>query len=914
MISADIGVPFILERTLSDGDTGKGVQGIIKKADGTPVSTVNLTHIGLGTYTGTYSHSTAEYLVVTYVVYTDPTFVTEDQCYERSSKVYRVGSTCNPNTIADAVWDELTNQHTIPNTFGEAINILLSTMSPAGIASAVWDASVFLHMIPNTFGDYVQVIRQYVRDNNDELTDPTWGLDQIYAKIGNEAAATRGEVNQNETKIDAILPAIGAAEGNIVTEIGVNRTDISDLDAKVSTVESNIISEVDQNEVKIDEVKGLVQALQNNTTSRFIVPERLIKPDSGTKDYEFHLRLYDTDNNPEAPDSAPRITIKRLDTGAVIVNDVAMTQDGAKVGAYLYVYSTNSGTAEAHLLVEAKVVENGKTRYIPATTEITEFESDLNALQSQLSTVDTKVTTTNSHITNPTYGLSSLKTGQTNIVGEVDQNEAKIDQIKAKTDLIPADPATETSVASAESTVLTRPDIATIQSRLDNLGDSIRGVGGRTITEVYNLWDISSLLKTNDPRLNYLDVAISSRSTLTAGDVWAQATRTLTGFNLPNSEIKKIWDYLSSQATTPGSLGKIIGDYLDATVSSRATAADVTSMLSGVAQESTVNGLTSIIQNENNENQILLNSILSNSAAIKGKTDNLPATPASNPNVDTKTAELKALIQAMDLLVQAVKAKTDTIPLNPAEEASVQAIPTNPLLDDDARLSNLDVKVSTRSTLDASDLSPLAKSSELAQTESDLAGKIDDNGMKLDAIGTLSTGIKSRTDNLPVDPASNSQIQSSKVEVLDAIDNIPAGGSGGTTPAAVWAHPSRTLTDPETYKADVSDLAKSSELVSPTQYVSRMGTVFKNSNGRHKIIAWAEKDGQRVIGSNCTVTIKNENGLLQWTKTLASPNSDGIFLFSEAVTLGADENYYVIIEIEVGGDTRTSIQPFFTVG
>lgn len=76
-----------------------------------------------------------------------------------------------------------------------------------------------------------------------------------------------------------------------------------------------------------------------------------------------------------------------------------------------------------------------------------------------------------------------------------------------------------------------------------------------------------------------LDVAVSTRSTLTAADVWAAATRSLTdkaGFSLSAAGVQAIWDALTSALTTVGSVGKRIADNLDATVSSRLAAASYT--------------------------------------------------------------------------------------------------------------------------------------------------------------------------------------------------------------------------------------------------------------------------------------------------------------------------------------------------
>lgn len=70
-----------------------------------------------------------------------------------------------------------------------------------------------------------------------------------------------------------------------------------------------------------------------------------------------------------------------------------------------------------------------------------------------------------------------------------------------------------------------------------------------------------------------------------ADKVWASATRTLTSISaLATSIGAAVWDYLSASATTVGSLGKRIVDYLDVAVSSRAAAGVSITVASPVSQ------------------------------------------------------------------------------------------------------------------------------------------------------------------------------------------------------------------------------------------------------------------------------------------------------------------------------------------
>lgn len=79
--------------------------------------------------------------------------------------------------------------------------------------------------------------------------------------------------------------------------------------------------------------------------------------------------------------------------------------------------------------------------------------------------------------------------------------------------------------------------------------------------------------------LSRLDAAVSTRSSHTAADVWAVATRALTdkaGFSLSAAGVQAVWDALTSALTTDGSVGKRIAGTLDANISSRPAASDYT--------------------------------------------------------------------------------------------------------------------------------------------------------------------------------------------------------------------------------------------------------------------------------------------------------------------------------------------------
>jgi len=108
--------------------------------------------------------------------------------------------------------------------------------------------------------------------------------------------------------------------------------------------------------------------------------------------------------------------------------------------------------------------------------------------------------------------------------------------------------------------------------------------------------------------------------------------------------------------------------------------------------------------------------------AIKAKTDNLPADPASETNVDANETK----IDTLQADATAIKAKTDNLPADPADESNIIA-------------------------------------------------EIDANETKIDALQTDLTAVKAKTDNLPADPASETNVDANetKIDTIDAnVDSI----------------------------------------------------------------------------------------------------------------------------------------------
>ena len=146
-----------------------------------------------------------------------------------------------------------------------------------------------------------------------------------------------------------------------------------------------------------------------------------------------------------------------------------------------------------------------------------------------------------------------------------------------------------------------------------------------------------------------LDAAITSRSTLTAQQVWEYATRTLSSFGTLAADV---WNSVTRTLTsgTRDSQIDVIKTKTDNLPSDPASNTQVNTRLA-------ISGYTAP------DNAGI--------SAVKAKTDNLPADPASNTQVNTRLATA-SYTTPDNAGIGAIKAKTDNLPAVPASEANVQ--------------------------------------------------------------------------------------------------------------------------------------------------------------------------------------------------------------------------------------------------
>jgi hypothetical protein len=127
-------------------------------------------------------------------------------------------------------------------------------------------------------------------------------------------------------------------------------------------------------------------------------------------------------------------------------------------------------------------------------------------------------------------------------------------------------------------------------------------------------------------------IGASEFSQAAADKVWSSSTRTLSafgftvtvatnndksGYSLSAAGVQAVWDALTSALSTANSVGKLLVDNVNATISSRAT-------------QTSVDTIDDFVDTE--------------VAAIKAKTDNLPASPAATGDIPTATQNADALL------------------------------------------------------------------------------------------------------------------------------------------------------------------------------------------------------------------------------------------------------------------------------
>ena len=358
---------------------------------------------------------------------------------------------------------------------------------------------------------------------------------------------------------------------------------------------------------------------------------------------------------------------------------------------------------------------------------------------------------------------------------------------------------------------------------------AIKGAGWSTqtlseiVTAIYNVNTLINQLRTQDD-YNLKDILIAiagiqAGSGATAQEVWEYATRVLTaGTNLPtaNDISNAVWtngdvygagekgfqlETLFNDLINGGRLDLLVDAIKAKTDNIPASPAAVGSAMTLTAAydkakddvltplavvDSIVDGLKTTLDNIHDTD---LPAVKTETAAIKAKTDNLPATPAS---AGEYTSALTAIQNDLD---------------NPSQYKA--------------------------------DVSGLATSAELSDVEDNIIAAMPDETVIPDGIAleTSVQAIKAKTDNLPATPASSGEYTTNIGAIKAKTDNLP------TTPAASGEYTSALaaiqsdLDNPDQYKADVSALATQASVNAiPTTPLLAANYVAPNNSGIASIL------------------------------------------------------------------------------
>lgn len=188
--------------------------------------------------------------------------------------------------------------------------------------------------------------------------------------------------------------------------------------------------------------------------------------------------------------------------------------------------------------------------------------------------------------------------------------------------------------------------------------------------------------------LDTVDNNVDSILADTGTDGVVVAAGSKTGYSLSAAGIQAIWDALTSALTTAGSIGKLLVDNINATISSRLASASYTTppTVTQVRQEM-----------DSNSTQL---------AAIKAKTDNLPTDPADQSAVEAAiTAAVSPL--ALQSSVDDLEGRLTAARAGYLDNLSAGAVALQSSVDDlegrltaqrATNLDNLDAAISTRAT------------------------------------------------------------------------------------------------------------------------------------------------------------------------------------------------------------------------
>ena len=266
----------------------------------------------------------------------------------------------------------------------------------------------------------------------------------------------------------------------------------------------------------------------------------------------------------------------------------------------------------------------------------------------------------------------------------------------------------------------------------------------------------------------------------------------------------------------------------------------VAEIQSGLASQTSVDTLATYVDTE--------------VAAIKAKTDNLPADPADASDIaasfGTVNTKLDTIDDFLDTEIAAIKAKTDNLPTDPADQSLVEAaitaatsgLASQTSVDTLATYVDTEVAAIKAKTdnlpVDPADASDIAASfSTVNTTLATIAAYID----------TEIAAIKSKTDNLPADPADASDIAASFSSIASSIATLTTYVD--TEVAAIKAKTDNLPSDPADQSAVEAAITAAASLLATAAELAKVPKVGQS----HRFTQIANNTGAKTADVSISV-------------------------------------------------------------
>jgi len=427
-------------------------------------------------------------------------------------RVAGAGSTLTEASIAFAVFEELLSGHVNIGTAGKIIQDIQTVL-----ASVQSDTNDIQTRIPATL--IAGLMRSHIQGK--DATLPLSAQEKLDVKLQADNALilydgpTKAEldlaethiidaIDDNEDKIDImqidvtlLLSRLGIPPGDLYTalkaEIDTNEALILTLTGNLTTHDAaikaligipiaNIITDMN-NRFNIVDAANLANynaiiQIQNNTTTVFLVPDKLVRPDVGTKPYAMIVLNRNMTGTMEDFDANPTIQGDYVSGGALFL-PTAMTHDG--LGQYSYVFDLAFDEALGTVNIKVSALEGGNPITLIRTSEVTDYDTELEEIKQDTGAIFIKVGAGTPSPTIP----DQLTSMESNLTDEIDENQVIVETIRddATIEVSYSNPAFIKTGYSAIDTETTLPIGTLIIPIIAGTGDTFSDNGGTIIID-----------------------------------------------------------------------------------------------------------------------------------------------------------------------------------------------------------------------------------------------------------------------------------------------------------------------------------------------------------------------------------------------------------------------------------------------